>query len=195
MQKGDAFDIATLMCSVLVGSGYDAYVINGRADLQTAKNISLQQSCPFAKRINILRSAELEKGSAAKLQEDLASLGLMAASPEAEAVSNITKINHSPEEAANNDELSAAPTSRVRADGTLPAEGDSTVKNEIVAPAVQTESTSPVRGDGASPAAPPPPEPHLQPNAAEATASETCVAAACVHAWVLVKSNEKVRAI
>lgn len=46
MQKGDAFDIASVMCSVLIGSGYDAYVVHGRAAMKIASNDHSQQPCP-----------------------------------------------------------------------------------------------------------------------------------------------------
>lgn len=46
LQKGDAFDMATLLCSVLLGSGYDAYVIHGRAKKHIAGNDQRQQACP-----------------------------------------------------------------------------------------------------------------------------------------------------
>ena len=46
LQKGDAFDMATLLCSILLGSGYDAYVIHGRAKKHIAGNDQCQQACP-----------------------------------------------------------------------------------------------------------------------------------------------------
>ena len=38
-QKGDCFDISILLCSILIGAGYDAYVVFGTADrIVTTKN-------------------------------------------------------------------------------------------------------------------------------------------------------------
>ena len=48
MQKGDAFDMATLLCSVLLGSGFDAFVVIGRAQKRIALNDQSQQPCPFS---------------------------------------------------------------------------------------------------------------------------------------------------
>lgn len=46
-QKGDCFDIAIVLCSLLIGGGYDAYVVYGTAPRRiTAKDESLMD-CPF----------------------------------------------------------------------------------------------------------------------------------------------------
>jgi hypothetical protein len=46
-QKGDSFDFSILLCSLLIGVGYDAYVIYGTAPRRiTAKDQSLMD-CPF----------------------------------------------------------------------------------------------------------------------------------------------------
>lgn len=47
MQKGDAFDLATLTCSALIGSGFDAYVVHGRVSPYVALNDYSQQPCPL----------------------------------------------------------------------------------------------------------------------------------------------------
>ena len=46
VQRGDAFDIATLMCSALIGHGFDAYVVNGRVHQHVALNNHSQHPCP-----------------------------------------------------------------------------------------------------------------------------------------------------
>jgi hypothetical protein len=46
-QEGDSFDFAITLCSILIGTGYDAYVVYGTAPKEiTTKNESLMK-CPF----------------------------------------------------------------------------------------------------------------------------------------------------
>ena len=46
-QDGDCFDFAVTLCSLLVGVGYDAYVVYGTAPKEiTTKDESLME-CPF----------------------------------------------------------------------------------------------------------------------------------------------------
>jgi hypothetical protein len=46
-QEGDSFDFAIALCSILIGTGYDAYVVYGTAPKEiTTKNESLMV-CPF----------------------------------------------------------------------------------------------------------------------------------------------------
>ena len=46
-QAGDCFDLAIVLCSMLLGTGYDAYVVYGTAPKQiTTKDESLMD-CPF----------------------------------------------------------------------------------------------------------------------------------------------------
>jgi len=53
-QAGDAFDFSIVLCSLLIGCGYDAYVVYGTAPkVITTKDESLM-SCPFSLEINDL---------------------------------------------------------------------------------------------------------------------------------------------
>ena len=46
-QKGDCFDMSILLCSLLIGVGYDAYCVYGKAPREiTTKNESLME-CLF----------------------------------------------------------------------------------------------------------------------------------------------------
>ena len=46
-QDGDSFDFAICLCSILIGTGYDAYVVYGTAPKEiTTKDESLMD-CPF----------------------------------------------------------------------------------------------------------------------------------------------------
>lgn len=44
--SGDAFDMAVLLCSLLLGAGYDAYVVSGRAPVEVALKDQSLQECP-----------------------------------------------------------------------------------------------------------------------------------------------------
>jgi hypothetical protein len=47
-QAGDCFDFSIVLCSLLIGSGYDAYVVYGTAPKAiTTKDESLMD-CPFS---------------------------------------------------------------------------------------------------------------------------------------------------
>ena len=46
VQAGDAFDIATLLCSLLLGIGYDAFVAMGHAPEDMIQGITDQDPCP-----------------------------------------------------------------------------------------------------------------------------------------------------
>ena len=46
MQGGDCFDMSHVLCSLLLGAGYDAYVIAGYAPLAVACNDQSGATCP-----------------------------------------------------------------------------------------------------------------------------------------------------
>jgi hypothetical protein len=51
-QAGDCFDFSIALCSLLIGAGYDAYVVIGTAPKRiTSKDESLME-CPFSLEIN-----------------------------------------------------------------------------------------------------------------------------------------------
>jgi len=58
LQKGNCFDFSVLLCSLLVGSGYDAYVVCGYATKETTLMDQTRMECPL-----------LKKTAAAKVEE------------------------------------------------------------------------------------------------------------------------------
>lgn len=46
-QSGTSFEISTVLCSILIGVGYDAYVVSGYADRDIALRIMVRVDCPF----------------------------------------------------------------------------------------------------------------------------------------------------
>lgn len=57
-QAGDCFDFSIVLCSLLIGSGYDAFVVYGTAPKRiTCKDESLME-CPFSLELNDLEDKE-----------------------------------------------------------------------------------------------------------------------------------------
>ena len=48
-QKGNSFDYATLLCSLLLGAGYDAYVVSGYASREICNMDQSREICPLLK--------------------------------------------------------------------------------------------------------------------------------------------------
>jgi len=48
-QKGTCFDVSNLLCSMLIGAGYDAYVVSGYASKEVCLADESRQICPFLK--------------------------------------------------------------------------------------------------------------------------------------------------
>ena len=46
-QTGDAFDFAIVLCSLLIGTGYDAYVVYGTAPKEITTRDESLMDCPF----------------------------------------------------------------------------------------------------------------------------------------------------
>lgn len=46
-QKGNCFDSSTLLCSMLIGSGYDAYCVNGYGSLDLCLMDLTREVCPL----------------------------------------------------------------------------------------------------------------------------------------------------
>jgi len=46
-QRGDAFDLATVLVSLLLGAGYDAYVVMGYAPLALTRDDQSAEPCPY----------------------------------------------------------------------------------------------------------------------------------------------------
>ena len=49
-QKGNCFEYSTLLCSLLIASGYDAYVVNGYATRETCLADETREICPLLKK-------------------------------------------------------------------------------------------------------------------------------------------------
>lgn len=49
-QKGNCFDFSTLLCSMLIGSGYDAYCINGYGSKDLCLMDLTREVCPLTKK-------------------------------------------------------------------------------------------------------------------------------------------------
>ena len=46
-QKGHVFECATVLCSLLVGVGYDAYVVSGYATREACMADETREDCPL----------------------------------------------------------------------------------------------------------------------------------------------------
>ena len=46
-QTGDSFDFAIVLCSLLIGTGYDAYVVYGTAPKEITTRDESQMDCPI----------------------------------------------------------------------------------------------------------------------------------------------------
>ena len=51
-QAGDSFDFSIALCSLLLGGGYDAYVVIGTAPKHIATRDESLMECPFSLEIN-----------------------------------------------------------------------------------------------------------------------------------------------
>ncbi|XP_033625449.1 dynein regulatory complex subunit 7-like [Asterias rubens] len=60
-QRGNCFEISTLLCSLLLGSGYDAYVVCGYATRETTLCDEVREICPLLKTKNEVKKTEQKK--------------------------------------------------------------------------------------------------------------------------------------
>lgn len=75
-QKGNCFDFSTLLCSMLIGSGYDAYCVNGYGSLDLCLMDLTREVCPLtvkAKEIVAKKEKVAPKKYAVKPPRDLTS--------------------------------------------------------------------------------------------------------------------------
>ncbi|KAH3848101.1 hypothetical protein DPMN_090450 [Dreissena polymorpha] len=49
-QKGNCFEYSTLLCSLLIGAGYDAYVVSGYATREVCLADESREICPLMKK-------------------------------------------------------------------------------------------------------------------------------------------------
>ncbi|XP_066281763.1 dynein regulatory complex subunit 7-like [Branchiostoma lanceolatum] len=60
-QKGNSFDFGTLLCSMLLGAGYDAYCVSGYATREICLMDQTRDVCPLMKKKGELKSEEKKK--------------------------------------------------------------------------------------------------------------------------------------
>jgi hypothetical protein len=51
-QEGDCFDFSIVLCSLLIGAGYDAYVVYGTAPKRITTKDESRMECPFSTALN-----------------------------------------------------------------------------------------------------------------------------------------------
>lgn len=49
-QRGNCFEYSNVLCSLLIGAGYDAYVVNGYASCETCLADETREICPLLKK-------------------------------------------------------------------------------------------------------------------------------------------------
>jgi len=69
---GDSFDMAVLLCSLLIGSGYDAYVVNGYAPKYITLHDQTQTQCPLISKLsdNSVNKASGQNTGSTELDDD-----------------------------------------------------------------------------------------------------------------------------
>merc|ERR1711990_127273 len=75
-QKGNSFDYSTLLCSLLLGAGYDAYVVSGYASREICNMDQTREACPLLKgdgEMNKSEEKSFNKKYAVKPPKDLQS--------------------------------------------------------------------------------------------------------------------------
>ncbi|XP_059160547.1 dynein regulatory complex subunit 7-like [Physella acuta] len=60
-QKGNCFEYSTLLCSMLIGAGYDAYVVSGYANRDTCLADESREICPLLKKKEEEKQEEKKK--------------------------------------------------------------------------------------------------------------------------------------
>lgn len=58
-RKGNSFEMATLLCSLLIGTGYSACVVSGYATREVTLNDQRRVDCPFVpndEKVNIFKN-------------------------------------------------------------------------------------------------------------------------------------------
>lgn len=63
-QRGNCFDFAVLLCSLLIGAGYDAYCVHGYATLEMCSLDQTQELCPLLRKPPEVRPAVSGQGGA-----------------------------------------------------------------------------------------------------------------------------------
>nr|KAG5712915.1 hypothetical protein BaRGS_007512 [Batillaria attramentaria] len=60
-QRGNCFEYSTLLCSLLIAAGYDAYVVNGYATRETCIGDETREICPLLKKKEEIRPEETKR--------------------------------------------------------------------------------------------------------------------------------------
>lgn len=60
-QEGNCFDYCNLLCSLLIGSGYDAYCVSGYATREVTLMDETREVCPLLKKIDKIENEENQK--------------------------------------------------------------------------------------------------------------------------------------
>ncbi|CAH3167529.1 unnamed protein product [Porites lobata] len=60
-QKGNCFDFSVLLCSLLIGAGYDAYCVCGYATRETTLTDETREICPLLKKKDEVTKEEVKK--------------------------------------------------------------------------------------------------------------------------------------
>lgn len=63
-QRGNCFDFTVLLCSLLIGAGYDAYCVHGYATLEMCSLDQTQELCPRLRKPPEVRPAVSGQGGA-----------------------------------------------------------------------------------------------------------------------------------
>jgi hypothetical protein len=58
-QCGDSFDFSIALCSLLLGSGYDAYCVAGYAPKDVTTNDQSHSECPFLNEVSLVNELHL----------------------------------------------------------------------------------------------------------------------------------------
>ncbi|KAK9811814.1 hypothetical protein WJX72_010643 [[Myrmecia] bisecta] len=69
-QGGDSFDMANVLCSLLLGAGYDAYVAVGYAPLAITSNDQSQACCPALQPVHPTLASSMAVGASTSKKED-----------------------------------------------------------------------------------------------------------------------------
>uniref|UniRef100_A0A8C8RPG4 Dynein regulatory complex subunit 7 n=1 Tax=Pelusios castaneus TaxID=367368 RepID=A0A8C8RPG4_9SAUR len=72
-QQGNCFGFSVVLCSLLIGAGYDAYCVNGYATREICMMDETREVCPLLKKSKEVRSPEKVKKYAVKPPRDLRS--------------------------------------------------------------------------------------------------------------------------
>ncbi|KAG5891498.1 hypothetical protein JTB14_009832 [Gonioctena quinquepunctata] len=112
-QSGHSFELSTALCSLLIGIGYDAYVVSGYAVKDVTKRIMIRVKCPFVEEEEDDKSNReevVEEKYKLKPPRDLRSKFLMMMEEKEKEKANVEKEKLAEEERLQNLELEKVPS-------------------------------------------------------------------------------------